>query len=220
MKPITTKWPGVVIVGKPLTPEQVIDVVFNTLPRIWRNEDHLFAQQVKDLAGFNSSCPGTQPRYFSNSIVPSSWPGGNENYVHHDGTIFMWHNIGKWPSDDVVQTDLEKIAKQFPFIDMVVSIMSQEIDFLEVVVGGNKLVSCDSIVLPDPSLFIHQYVVKGGEVTKQEYDPNIVESLLPSVEHFEFLNSRSGGGGSTYFTTPQEKEFLKLYKDFYRKGKK
>lgn len=31
MKPIPTKWPGGVIVGKSLTPEQVIDVVFNTI---------------------------------------------------------------------------------------------------------------------------------------------------------------------------------------------
>ena len=217
MQSITTKWPGVVIVGKPLTPEQVIDVAFNTSHRIWSSDKSPFARKVKSLDGFNGENPGLELDYFDNSIGLGPWIGGNENWVHHDGTIFMWNNIGKWPSDKEVQSDLERIAERFPFIDMVVSIMSEEIEFLEFAFGDTKLRSCKNIVLPDPSLFIHQYIVKDGNVSKQEYDPHIVEPLLPVAPHYAFLNSLCDGG--TYFQSWQEYEFLKLYKEFFEKGK-
>ena len=56
--------------------------------------------------------------YLSNDFIASNFIFGASGWCHPDGTIAFIYNIGKWPSIEEVELDLQKITKEFPFLKL------------------------------------------------------------------------------------------------------
>jgi len=54
--------------------------------------------------------------YLSNDFIASSFVEGANGWCHPDGTIGYCYNIGKWPEIEFVESDLQKITQEFPFL--------------------------------------------------------------------------------------------------------
>lgn len=52
----------------------------------------------------------------TNDFIASSFFEGANGWCHPDGTIAYCYNIGKWPEIEEVESDLQKITKEFPFL--------------------------------------------------------------------------------------------------------
>lgn len=64
--------------------------------------------------------------YVHNTWASSSFIFGPHGWCHPDGTISYTDNVGKWPSIREVYNDWEKLAKEFQFLDVHVTLMSGE----------------------------------------------------------------------------------------------
>ena len=67
-----------------------------------------------------------QTEYVDNSWVSCNFIFGAHGWMHPDGTIGFVDNVGKWPSVEEVYEDWRKLAKEFPFLNLGVSLMSGE----------------------------------------------------------------------------------------------
>jgi len=54
--------------------------------------------------------------HLTNDFIASSFFEGANGWCHPDGTIAYCYNIGKWPEIEDVESDLQKITKEFPFL--------------------------------------------------------------------------------------------------------
>lgn len=64
--------------------------------------------------------------YVSNDWGSSSFIFGPHGWCHPNGTIKFIDNVGKWPSIREVYDDWVKIAEAWPFLDLHVTLMSDE----------------------------------------------------------------------------------------------
>lgn len=74
--------------------------------------------------------------HLTNRWISNSWIGGANGWCHPNGEIKFCDNIGKYPDVEEVYSDLEKLAKAFPFLNMTVTLMDGERDYC-----NNSLVS-------------------------------------------------------------------------------
>jgi hypothetical protein len=96
--------------------------------------------------------------YLHNDRVMSTWVGGSHGWCDWDGTIGCTsYNIGKWPSDDEVTEDWQKIAAAFPFLDLTAQVIDDE--------GAGPLAA--------------QWRIGGGTIV---YDPEPTELLAAPSE--------------------------------------
>ena len=91
--------------------------------------------------------------YVINSWISCSFVGGPHGWCHPDGTIGFSDNVGKWPSVEEVYNDWVILSKEFPFLDIGVTLMSGE--------------SCEDDISP-----VVSFIVKDGTV--QVVDPDKV----------------------------------------------
>lgn len=145
---ITTKWAGVFMTGKQLTPEQTIDVVAKCDPMFSANRIGLgfgnnrqFIHGIRGEIGLNQIfCPSLEDQYnerfmfndretFSVDLTSSSWIGGPNSWLLRDGSIFKHSNIGKYVTTEDVIRYWTNLSKLFPFLDLTMTVFDCELTF-------------------------------------------------------------------------------------------
>ena len=64
--------------------------------------------------------------YITNAWISCSFIGGPHGWCHPDGTIEYTNNVGKWPSVDEIYNEWYTVAQAFPFLELEVTLMSEE----------------------------------------------------------------------------------------------
>lgn len=153
---VLPKWPQCVITGKAVSVEQAADIIsrtdcflgyFDSLGhgnnRMWEAEaKHLFgltpyidhAERAAESWGASADMNAVantifrrvETNYIKNDWLSSSYIFGAHGWCHPDGTIMFTDNVGKWPTVKEINEDLEALVKEFPYLDMAVTLMSGE----------------------------------------------------------------------------------------------
>ena len=136
-----------------------------------------------------------ETEYVHNSWISCAYIGGTHGWCHPDGTIGYSDNIGKWPNTEEIYNEWCLLAKEFPFIEIGVTLWSGE--------------SCEDNTRP-----VVSFKIKNGEV--EIIDPEIedVHEKHEIVEHQElneFTLLKRLSGHSMENTIPLE--ILKQWHD-------
>lgn len=169
---ITTKWPLLLVTGKPVTPEQADDILIRSCGGYFHTNDRAWEQTVAAILGIETdacgldwksadawykSVGGIELHYLANGRIASSWIGGPKGWCDWDGTIGCGNwNIGKWPDVPEVEEDLTAIAAAWPFLEMRVQLVEDE--------GEGALCG--------------EWLVSGGNAIETEPGPRIDEANL------------------------------------------
>lgn len=137
-----TKWPRLIVAGDPVTREQANDILIRTNDRYLFTNDSAWEQAVAGVYGIAMGKYGLDWQsaktvfdqlrvldlhYLNNSRVMSAWIGGPHGWCDWDGRIGCnTHNIGKWPTVEEVQEDLDAIAGAWSFLRMQVQLVTDE----------------------------------------------------------------------------------------------
>ncbi len=137
-----TKWPRLIVAGDPVTREQANDILIRTNDRYLFTNDSAWEQAVTDMYGIATGKYGPDYQsaktvfdrlgvlnlhYLTNARIMSSWIGGPHGWCDWDGRIGCnTHNIGKWPTVEEVQEDLDQIAAAWPFLRMQAQLVTDE----------------------------------------------------------------------------------------------
>lgn len=130
-----TKWPRLLVVGEPVTPEQANEILLRTDSWNMLTNDRHWVRMVSNLIGvavdehdrpdwravkdFAKSIRVLDLGYLDNSRIMCSWIGGPKGWCDWGGTIGCAnYNIGKWPSVEDVTGDWQTIAATFPFLSL------------------------------------------------------------------------------------------------------
>lgn len=183
------KWPQMVVSGVPVTSEQAKEIIFRTDPFLSNTShysggnDREFGKWYRETAGLSKyttdkiedlhaewrfreavrkhfGCVETE--YVRSDWASCSYIGGPHGWCSPTGEIFYRDNIGKWPTVHDVLVDWTKIAEQFPFVDLHVTLMD------------NECFSEDRV--PNPVVNIR---VVNGKAELQEPDVSVHESTRP-----------------------------------------
>lgn len=150
---VLPKWPQCQIKGSSVTKQQALDIIgrtdaficslgddcgnnhafeadLNTLfqfPRISvdANKDE-WKQYMADRHQYQDKYGLLRLDYLATHWVSCCYFSGPNGWCHPDGTISWDLNIGKWPTMKEVIKDLKTIAAAFPYLDMQVTLMSDE----------------------------------------------------------------------------------------------
>lgn len=143
---VTTKWPGLLIWGEPVSEEYALEVIRRTdyshMHNVTTNDNEfenefqwLVFGAVRNYADFNTN-PVSRDAYWSavdsayNALgaleldhlaqewIATCYVGGNNGWMHPDGKILNFKNFGKWPSVDEIQQELDMIVRAFPDLCM------------------------------------------------------------------------------------------------------
>lgn len=147
------KWPGLLIVGDSITPQQAGEILIRT--NDWYNifnynKNNFLLDEIKniykktlpieeliseikiDQEVFNNKIKSLSLSHLDNERIDSSWIGGLKGWCNWDGTIFCNnYNIGKWPYIGDVLDDLKLIVKNFPYLNFKLQLLSHEADIEE-----------------------------------------------------------------------------------------
>ena len=160
------KWPQMLVTGVPVTPEQAKEIIRRTdvffvhayggnnknyinriavelgIPmrkaswsRPYENVQEIDTSKFFDE--WTTTWGAISTNYVKNDWIGSSYIYGPYGWCHLDGTIGFVDNIGKWPSVSEVVEDWQTLLKEFPFLDVGVTIMDREHceEFLEPLVS-------------------------------------------------------------------------------------
>lgn len=182
------KWPQCIISGVDVTSQQALEIIRRTDQFfqscfIDTGNDREFIRKVKRYLGIPVRDDNDQSlsesdfdkidkwkkdwgvietEYIENSWIACSWVGGYHGWCSPTGCIGYRNNVGKWPSEESIYSDLQKISEAFPFLDMKCTLMSKE--------------ECE-FNLPESRPLV-SFVVKNGDVTRC-LEPIEKEDLLP-----------------------------------------
>lgn len=145
------KWPQMYTTGIPVSVEQAKEIIRRTdyfFGNFWGGNNHKWNKFVCEKMGIPPHDLGTSfenltirqnsiedfharwgyifTNYVDNTWISSCFIFGPHGWMHPDGTIGFVDNIGKWPSIEEVHEDWIKIAEAFPFLDVGVTLMSEE----------------------------------------------------------------------------------------------
>lgn len=140
-----TKWPRLLVAGEDVTREQANDILIRTNSPYLSCNDKAWVRVVADAYGIPLGEYGDPDwratrvvyeqlgcldlHYLSNDRVMSSWIGGPHGWCGWDGTIgCSSYNIGKWPTVEEVQEDLDAIAEAWPFLNLHLQLLTDEGD--------------------------------------------------------------------------------------------
>ena len=141
----------------------------NTTTFEQRQKHYESMENLKERIGF------VELDYFKSDMADSCYIGGANGILNIKGMVDFNKNIGKYPSNEEVAEELEKIAKAFPWLSFKGSIFDGE--------------SCEEV-----SPFLFSFEVKNGKVTFSEdilvernYSErdlgNLVEELMQGLEY-------------------------------------
>jgi hypothetical protein len=67
-----------------------------------------------------------EAEYLFTDWICSSYIGGPNGWCNPDGTIYSFHNVGKWPSPEGLIRDWKRVAEAFPFLTLTAVIGDRE----------------------------------------------------------------------------------------------
>lgn len=143
------KWPQMYVTGVSVTPEQALEVIRRTDSFFdgYDGNNRLLNKTVKrilnfpDLENFDTleyhhylekkenweKKWGCIPLYYiSNSWISTSFFFGANGWIHPNGKIGFETNIGKYPSVREVLKEWKLVAKEFPFLELGITLMDGE----------------------------------------------------------------------------------------------
>jgi hypothetical protein len=144
---ITNKWPGMIVKGDSVTPEQAAEILIKTdtsFPDFkYAGNDQEFASALNEITGIPidrtiyddyskvyalaEKCGVMRLSYLDNQRIYSSWVGGPNGWCDWNGTIFSNNkNIGKWPDVEAVATDWKRVLEAFPYLNLVCQLFDAE----------------------------------------------------------------------------------------------
>lgn len=147
-----SKWPQMVVNGKSISEEQALEIIRRTdigfshmmySPRYFLQEykDILKVPNEEDYSDWKKwydaielweeKWKAIELDYIENHWVFSNYCYGVYGWCHPDGTIGSSQNIGKYPSVEEVYEDWVKVSKEFPFLDLTVTLNNGEEDFCD-----------------------------------------------------------------------------------------
>lgn len=185
------KWPQMYTTGKPVTVEQAKEIIRRTdlfFLMCGSGNDRKFEKKVmkqlrmpnpewrykntddinnffRERDVFHERWRVIQTNYVHNDWIASSFIGGPHGWVHPDGTIGYMDNVGKWPSTEELIEDWRLIVKEFPFLDLGITLMDGESCEEEI-----KPVCSIRIVNGDISLMNHTEKVHEGHTPATRRD--------------------------------------------------
>lgn len=143
---VTTKWPGLLVWGEPVSEEYALEVIRLTDHAHVYNvstNDHEFQRDFelliygseRDYANFHTDAyvrhaywkaiesarfgfGSLELQHLHQEWIATCYAGGNNGWMHPDGTISNFKNFGKWPSVDEIQHELDMIVRAFPDLCM------------------------------------------------------------------------------------------------------
>lgn len=143
------KWPQCIMTGESITEEQAMEIIRRTdrffyHPWVFRQSEQ-WDRKVLNL----TKCPVSQDyadydkysedwedwcskwryiplEYLNNDYISSPMAHGTQGWCHLDGTIGYFYNIGKWPEVEEVYKDLCTIGENFRFLQLELTLMSDE----------------------------------------------------------------------------------------------
>lgn len=143
------KWPGLVVVGKKVTPEQAAEIIVRTDSAVLHGPSgndrqwvcdvgeamgltpdrgtHYWLPDWREVAAAAESVGALDLEYLANDRVSSAYIGGPKGWVGWDGFVGCnTFNVGKWPSCRTIYREWERIAQAFPFLSLRAQLMSGE----------------------------------------------------------------------------------------------
>lgn len=199
------KWPQCIIKGDKITEEQALEIIRRTdsffhgfagnnhefnnkaykiikRPNIDDRDEYLFEDYWDDVKEWNNKWNLLDTHYLANHWISSSYIYGPHGWCHPNGIIEYHYNIGKYPEVEEVFNELCMYAKEFPFLNMTVTLMSDEecIDESEPLVSMKVVNGCVDFIdtLSKDELNYKEYVI----------DFNNVFSLDRSSENYFSLD--------------------------------
>ncbi len=198
------KWPQMYTTGKPVALDQAKEIIrrtdkFFTLGVNGNDKEFIKSLKTKlsipfgyfdfddfskfdknkfenDMCKWRSHWNPIQTQYVHNDWVSSCFSEGPHGWCHPDGTIGFVDNIGKWPTVESVYDDWVKIAKEFTFLEV-----------------GVTLMNCESSEAEDPDFNAEKVVsffIKDGSVEILNPDEIDVhkDHDLPKINKVGFVN--------------------------------
>ena len=93
---------------------------FDNAPFEERKKHYESMENLKERIGF------VELNYFKSDMADSCYTGGANGVLNIKGMVDFNKNIGKYPSNEEVAEELEKIAKAFPWLSFIGSIFDGE----------------------------------------------------------------------------------------------
>ena len=145
-----SKWPQMIVTGTTLPEEQALEIIRRTdrffswpsgnnhpfikeavqavkMPQRPKGDDADTLQQYWSAdEAWKKKWGLIETEYVTNSWVSCSFVGGPHGWCHPDGTIGFADNVGKWPSVEEIYNDWALLAKEFPFLELEVTLMDRE----------------------------------------------------------------------------------------------
>jgi hypothetical protein len=218
MKSLTechSKWPQMIVTGKSVTIEQAKEIIFLTdyfLTDCYQysggnnkkfNEEYRIKSGLEDIRKkydsntlwniadkIRSELGCFELEYIKNDYASSSFFNGPHGWCNPDGKIYFVDNVGPWPTIKKLFSEWELIATRFNFLDINISIMSNE-RFHEFVYNKpiiNFKVCNGKVELTEGDLSVHDIDREEiSDVTKLNYGP-LCEIGLPLDWYDEYAN--------------------------------
>lgn len=187
------KWSQMIVSGVSVTEDQAKDIIFRTdrfftdtsrysggndreFNKFYRKisgldnvlDDYDAARAIRDEIGF------LRLNFVENDWGSSSFVYGPSGWCHPDGTIFYRFNVGKHPMMEDLMEDWSLIAREFPFLDVHVTLMDSEHCEEEAKPVFNiRVVDGEAKLLP-PDLSVHG----ASTLEKLKEEPEFVSSLF------------------------------------------
>lgn len=143
-------------------------------------EDHWLQEQK-----WKSKWGTIETSYVSNSWVACAFVGGPHGWCHPDGAIGFVDNVGKWPDAISIYRDWARLAKEFPFLDIGVTLFDGE--------------SCEEGTRP-----VVSFKIQKGKVSVHDPETFDVHEGHPAATR----SPESSGGNSP---KEKEEELLRLF---------
>lgn len=203
------KWPALIVHGKPVTPDQAIEILFRTNDRWWSTNDREFINDLKAIFAddldtrfdshflnlkhgvYDEKWGNLNLEYLANSRICSSWIGGTHGWCDWNGQIFSNnYNIGKWPQAEEVLAEWEAIAKAFPYLSLRSQLLNGE--------------TCEE----NPVALV-EFVVENGEV--EWYQPTETMPVVDDITTHDMVSAIFDGRKREHISI---EHFEKLYNRF------
>lgn len=134
-------------------------------------------------------------QYFHNDWIASSNINGANGWMHPDGTIYWLNNIGKYPDEESIMSDLNMISSNFTDLDFYVDVFDYEMKLDEKIPEDIKPIFSKHIhngIIEDSIKDIDVYKIKNNSETifvKGIFDIENVPSIV-NMSHEKQINSK------------------------------
>lgn len=147
------KWPQCIITGTSISTEDALEIIRRTdraldgepcgnnkewnnmlisnyhMPELYRlrdNESCDIDKYYVEIEEWREKWGWINLQYLSNDWINCCTFGGAQGWMHPDGIIGYFYNIGKYPEVEEVFEDLQQIVTAFPFLELECTLMNHE----------------------------------------------------------------------------------------------